>query len=121
MLEQKIHHLPVREDDGRIVGVITDTDLLRHQLKSPLHMLQMLERLRTRRIQRIRRRDGRDGRLLFQGNLDVLEIGRIVASLNDAAVKQMLRFVEQKLGLAAMRVRLDRVRIGRPDGAGDPD
>ena len=36
--------------------------------------------------------------VLFQGNLDVLEIGRIVASLNDAAAKRMLRVAEQKIG-----------------------
>jgi len=99
MLEHKIHHLPVRDDDGRIVGIITDTDLLRHQLKSPLHMLQMLERLEDpATFRNFADEMGAMVDVLFQGNLDVLEIGRIVASLNDAAAKKMLRVVEQQLG-----------------------
>lgn len=99
MLESRIHHLPVRADDGSIVGVITDTDLLRHQLKSPLHMLQMLDRLEDPTLFRQFADDmGAMVDVLAQGNLDVLEIGRIVASLNDAAAKRMLRVVEQKLG-----------------------
>jgi CBS domain-containing protein len=99
MLENKIHHLPVREDDGAIAGVITDTDLLRHQLKSPLHMLQMLERLEDpATFRNFADEMGAMVDVLAQGNLDVLEIGRIVASLNDAAAKRMLRVVEQKLG-----------------------
>lgn len=99
MLENKIHHLPVREDDGRICGVITDTDLLRHQLKSPLHMLQVLDRLADpAEFRNYADEMGAMVDVLFQGNLDVLEIGRIVASLNDAAAKRILRFVEQKLG-----------------------
>lgn len=99
MLENRIHHLPVRGDDGRIIGVVTDTDLLRHQLKSPLHMLQMLDRLADPGDFRTYADEmGAMVDVLFQGNLDVVEIGRIVASLNDAAVKRMLRVVEQRLG-----------------------
>jgi len=99
MLENHIHHLPVRDDGGQILGVVTDTDLLRHQLKSPLHMLQMLDRLADPGDFRTYADEmGSMVDVLFQGNLDVLEIGRIVASLNDAAAKRMLRVVEQRLG-----------------------
>lgn len=99
MLENRIHHLPVVGDDGRVAGVITDTDLLRHQLKSPLHMLQMLDRLEDpASFRNFADEMGAMVDVLFQGNLDVLEIGRIVASLNDAAAKRILRVVEQELG-----------------------
>lgn len=98
MLERRIHHLPV-EQDGRILGVITDSDLLRHQLKSPLHLLRLLERLREPEdFTAFASEMAAMVDVLFQGNLDALEIGRIVATLNDAAAKRVLQAVEQRLG-----------------------
>lgn len=98
MLEQRIHHLPV-EQDGHILGVITDTDLLRHQLKSPLHLLRLLERLRDpEEFPGFADEIVAMADVLFQGKLDALEIGRIVATLNDAAAQRVLRGVEQQLG-----------------------
>jgi CBS domain-containing protein len=98
MLEQRIHHLPV-EQDGRVLGIITDTDLLRHQLKSPLHLLRLLDRLREpEEFRGFASEMFAMVDVLFQGNLDAFEIGRIVATLNDAAAKRVLRSVEQRLG-----------------------
>ena len=38
MLEREIHHLPVTRG-GEVVAVLGDTDLLRHQARSPLALL----------------------------------------------------------------------------------
>lgn len=98
MLEERIHHLPVA-DAGRIIGVLTDTDLLRHQLKSPLYLLRLLDRLeRPEEFAGFADEMAAMVDVLFQGSLDALEIGRIVASLNDAAAKRLLRATEQRLG-----------------------
>jgi CBS domain-containing protein len=99
MLEGHIHHLPVANDRQELTGVLTDTDLLRHQLKSPLYLLRLLDRL-----DEPEEFSGYAGEIaamvdvLFQGNLDTLEIGRIVARLNDAAAKRLLRRAELALG-----------------------
>lgn len=98
MLELRVHHLPV-EQDGRILGVLTDTDLLRHQLKSPLHLLRLLDKLRDpAEFTGFASEMAAMVDVLFQGNVGVLEIGRIVATLNDAAAKRVLAAVEQRLG-----------------------
>jgi CBS domain-containing protein len=98
MLERRIHHLPVT-DEGRIIGLISDTDLLRHQLKSPLYLLRLLEKLEEPSdFHGYAREVAAMVDVLFQSNLDVLEIGRVVATLNDAAAKRLLRLAEQRLG-----------------------
>ncbi|MBE7556628.1 MAG: cyclic nucleotide-binding/CBS domain-containing protein [Anaerolineales bacterium] len=98
MLQEHIHHLPLTRH-GEIAGVITDTDLLRHRTKSPLYLLK-----------RVRRLAGEDNlarhaldiagmvEALFEGGLDVAQIGRIVASLNDALIKRLLTLAEEELG-----------------------
>ena len=43
MVDRGIHHLPlVRE--GRLVGMVTDTDLLRHESRHPLFVRRQLDR-----------------------------------------------------------------------------
>ncbi|MCB0080036.1 MAG: CBS domain-containing protein, partial [Caldilineaceae bacterium] len=42
MLEENIHHLALVEE-GEVVGLISNTDLLRHQAKSPLYLQRQLE------------------------------------------------------------------------------
>ena len=44
MLEHRVHHAPV-EASGRVVGVLTDTDLLRLQVRSPLYLLRNIDRM----------------------------------------------------------------------------
>lgn len=98
MLEEKIHHLPI-EEDGEIIGVVKDTDLLRHQVKSPLYLLRLLERLEKPEdfpgfaTEMMAMAD-----ILFQGDLDALEIGRVVSSLHDAAIARLIRSSENDLG-----------------------
>jgi CBS domain-containing protein len=98
MLEQRIHHLPVLED-GQIVGVISDTDLLRHQLKTPLYLLRLLERLEApEEFSGYADEMAAMVDVLFHANLDTLEIGRVVAALNDAATRRLLAIAEERTG-----------------------
>jgi len=98
MLEEKVHHLPVTSGD-RIVGLVTDTDLLRHQARTPLYLRTSLEKARSAE-------DLRDYSIqvadmagsLFHAGLDPASIGRLIASLNDALTARLLRFAEDDLG-----------------------
>ncbi len=98
MLEERIHHVPLTQAD-EIVVVITDTDLLRHQAKSPLYLLERVGKW------------AKPGDLalysleitgtvesLFTGGLDVAQIGKVIASLNDALTKRLLKLAEEELG-----------------------
>jgi CBS domain-containing protein len=98
MLQENIHHLPLTRQ-GQIVGVITDTDLLRQRTKSPLYLHKQIERL-----------SGQDSlaqyalnvagmvRALFEGGLDVAQIGRIVAGMNDALLNRLVSLAQEELG-----------------------
>lgn len=100
MLRHQIHHLPVTED-GSIVGVVSNGDLLRHLGQSPLHL--------SRRLGRLDSDAGAEGyaadvattvdRLYRQG-VDALRIGRVIAGLNDTLVRSALRLAEASLGPA---------------------
>jgi CBS domain-containing protein len=100
MLRHQVHHLPVTED-GSIVGVISNGDLLRHRGQSPLHL--------GRRLGRLDSSAAADGyadevaatvdRLFHQG-VDALRVGRVIAGLNDTLVRSGLRLAEAQLGPA---------------------
>ena len=47
MLEHGIHHLPVTGADGRIVGVVSDTDLIGLERSVPFTFLRALDRAET--------------------------------------------------------------------------
>jgi CBS domain-containing protein len=98
MVRQGIHHLPL-EQDGRIVGLITDTVFMRQQTKSPLYLLRRLERTRNpgdltgygKELTGV-------AESLLLGGLGASEIGRSVSSLNDQLIRTLLRLGEERLG-----------------------
>lgn len=100
MLEQKIHHLPVTRN-GQIDGIISATDLLRHQTRNPLYLMRQLENLDS--VEGLRSYAADMGSMverLFDGGLKVAQIGRVTASINDALIRRLLKLGEEKLGRA---------------------
>lgn len=98
MLEQRIHHLPIVHE-GAITGIVSATDLLRHQTRNPLYLMQRLDAIRdpaglasyaTDASAMIAR--------LFSGGLMGGQIGRIFSSLNDALTRRLCRLAEEQLG-----------------------
>lgn len=96
MVERGIHHLPLTEG-GRLVGVVTHTDLVLHQAQSPLLLLRRIERLE---LERYSLEVARLVEALFQRGLGGVEIGRVVASLNDALIRRLVKEAEAVLGPA---------------------
>lgn len=98
MLEHRIHHLPLVEGD-EVVGVVTQTDLMRQMTRSPLHLLKSVERHGdTSRLADFALEQGAMVERLAAGGLEATRIGRIVASVNDALVARLLRLHEAELG-----------------------
>ncbi|HXO28927.1 MAG TPA: DUF294 nucleotidyltransferase-like domain-containing protein [Thermoanaerobaculia bacterium] len=98
MLEHHVHHAPL-EEDGKIVGLLGDTDLLRLHLRSPLHLMHALERLGDPRAAAGYARElAAMVEVLAWSGADAGQIGRIVARLNDALTASLLRLAEQDLG-----------------------
>jgi len=98
LLEAGLHHLPVTRD-GEIVGVLTATDVLRSTSQGPVAVLRSVERLDSRASL-----PGYAARLtamassLLSGGLDAMVIAGLVARLNDALLRPILRWAEADLG-----------------------
>ena len=98
MVEENIHHLPVVEQ-GRIVGIISSTDLLFHQTNNPVYLRRVIDGLSEAAVigsyaSAIAALAG----ALFQSGLGALQIAQIVSSLNDALVKRLVQLAEHELG-----------------------
>jgi CBS domain-containing protein len=99
MLELEVHHLPVTRGE-RVVGILRDTDLLRHQLRSPLPVLDRIEAMH--RLADVPRDYSREvasvAETLFAGGLGVAQIGGVLAALSDALTRRLLTLAERELG-----------------------
>ena len=98
MLEQNIHHLALVEE-GAVVGLITSTDLLRHQSQSPLYLRRVLESLDNRSdLSSYSQEVARSVEMLQRSGVAAAQIGRIVSSLNDTLIHRLVRMAEERLG-----------------------
>ena len=100
MLEQHVHHAPLVRD-GRIVGVVTDTDLLRLYAKTPLYLLRNIERAQlpedyTRHASEL----AAMVETMMWGGLAPTQIGPIVSRINDALAVRLIELAQQDLGPA---------------------
>ena len=100
MLEENIHHLPLTEE-GKIVGVISATDLLLRAGKTPLYLQGAIETLMDpEQFVEYAAEIAAMVEALFRGGLAAIQISQIVSSLNDALVKRLVVLTLTKLGAA---------------------
>jgi CBS domain-containing protein len=98
MLEHDVHHAPI-EENQRIVGIVTDTDILRLHNKSPLYLLRELRTPRTPdSLSQYSLELAAMVEALAWGGLEAAQIGPIVSRLNDTLVVRLLRAAEEELG-----------------------
>jgi CBS domain-containing protein len=98
MLGNRVHHVPI-EDAGRITGMITDTDVLRRHVSSPVALRSSVEKLeRPADLAGYATELAGVIEALAWGGLEAAEIGRIVSHLNDAVVRRLLALAEADLG-----------------------
>lgn len=98
MLEAQIHHLALTQE-GRIVGLISATDLLRFQSQNPIYLQHQLNALHDpAELARYSREVNRTVEMLQRGGLAAPQIGRIVSTLNDTLIARLVQQAEAKLG-----------------------
>lgn len=98
MTEHGIHHLPITRQ-GQLVGIVTDTDLLREQSNSPLLLPRQLERAQS--IEQLRAYSNQveaTAGMLLNAGVRVQDIGRMVAVAHDSLIKRLLTDAEAELG-----------------------
>lgn len=98
ILDENIHHLPVTEE-GKIIGVISATDVLLQQRENPLYLRSVIENW-GESVQGVNYAEeiGNLVSTLFNSGLGAIPISQIVSSLNDALVKRLVALAVEKLG-----------------------
>ncbi len=98
MLEQGVHHVPLTAA-GAITGIVTDTDLLRFSVKTPLYLLRNVERLSAPDdLSRYGAELASMVEAMTWGGLQAAQVGPVVSRLNDALVARLVRLAEEELG-----------------------
>ena len=98
MLEQQIHHLALVEE-GQVVGLISSSDLLRHQSQNPIFLQRQLASLRDpAALARYGEGITQAVEMLFRGGLAAPQIGRIISTLNDTLISRLVQLAEEELG-----------------------
>ncbi|WP_211361801.1 DUF294 nucleotidyltransferase-like domain-containing protein [Pseudonocardia cypriaca] len=102
MLDVGIEHVPVVRD-GRIVGVVTDVDVIRQQSASPLLVADRIRRAGAGGTDDPALADlsadlARVAAALLADGVDGLRIATVVAGLRDALTIRMIELAERELG-----------------------
>ena len=103
MMRLGIHHLPVKEEDGKLVGVISSGDLLRLQSPHPLRLVRDIQRAESvAAVAALAHKGpGMLAGLCRQGS-EVTEVGRMAGLITDACTRRLLALAQAELGPAPM-------------------
>jgi CBS domain-containing protein len=98
MVDRGIHHLPLIRH-GRLMGMVTDTDLLRHQSRHPLLVRRLLDRASgPEELAAYAREVTAAAARLVRTGAPAGDVTRFVASAHDALVVRTVRDAEAALG-----------------------
>lgn len=97
MTTRNIHHLPV-VDGGTIMGLVSDTDLIRLERTNPIYLVGQISRLTSvAQIASVLARTGELVHQLVAEDATADDIGRIVTTVRDAAARRVIELVEHEL------------------------
>ncbi len=98
MARSDYHHLPVM-DGSRLIGMITDTDLLQRHSTSPLYLIGEIHRCRDKdTLARTSTRLRQLMLILVDANATSDSVGRVVSSIGEAITSRLLVMAEDRLG-----------------------
>ncbi|MFI9654127.1 DUF294 nucleotidyltransferase-like domain-containing protein [Guyparkeria sp. GHLCS8-2] len=96
-----IHHLPVVADDGALVGILSTSDLLRHQGTHSIHLVR--DAMAAPDVEAIARVGSRlpdlEAQLVAIG-AEAEPLGEAMVTVTDAMTRRLTELAEQALGLA---------------------
>ncbi len=99
MVSRNIHHLPVVDDAGRPVGLVTTTDLVRLENANPVYLAAVIGG-QTTLAGVVKEARGIPDALahLVERDVTAADISRIATALGDAVRRRVLTLVEDELG-----------------------
>ncbi|HET8817841.1 MAG TPA: DUF294 nucleotidyltransferase-like domain-containing protein, partial [Pseudidiomarina sp.] len=101
MTQNNIHHLPVLDDDGQPLGMITNTDLMRQQRSEPVMLMSALNKTNSRaQLVEEARQIPAYMQTFAARAANTTVVGRLLASLTDTMTRKLIDFYEQEHGVA---------------------
>lgn len=100
MAKHNIHRLVVVENTGLLAGVMTDTDLLRLQARSPLYLVQEIESAAT--VEQLRLLSLKMSGMLqyaIKLNADPQSLIQLIAHFNDAFTLRLIGILAERDGI----------------------
>ena len=99
MVSRDIHHLPVVDDDGRPLGLVTTTDLVRLENADPVYLAAEIGGRTTLAevVEQAWRIPEALGQLL-ERDVTAANVARVATALGDAVRRRVLTLVETELG-----------------------
>jgi CBS domain-containing protein len=100
MSQENIHHLPVLEA-GKLVGLISSTDILRQQSVSPVHLVGAIHKAQSiNDLAKIAEGLPEQQHQLISAGASAQHAGYMIASMGDAITQRLFYLAEQQLGSA---------------------
>lgn len=99
MLEAGMHHLPVVDGSGRVLGVVSDMDILGLERRDPFDLRAEVDRAATpEEVARVGARIPGSVATLARSGLEPEDVGHVVAVLVDAMTSRLLELAQDDLG-----------------------
>jgi CBS domain-containing protein len=99
MLEHGVHHVPVVDGSGHVLGMVTDTDLMGLEQKTPFALKADIERaVDAPAVTEVARRLPETVCALVEANVDPIAVGHVVAVAVDTLTRRFLELGVRKLG-----------------------
>ncbi|MCK0110868.1 DUF294 nucleotidyltransferase-like domain-containing protein [Ornithinimicrobium sp. F0845] len=99
MVDRSIHHLPVLDATGQVIGLVSSTDLMRLEHNNPVYLVADLTAAQD--VETLAELATRIPVILEQlvaEDASARDIGRVVTSLGDALERRLLTMAEEELG-----------------------
>ena len=99
MSRRNIRHLPVKDSDQQVVGVITATDLIQRQSTSPVYLVADIYRQNTvEQLAEVSRFIPQVLVNLVEADATAHSIGHMISSIGEAITVHLIQLAEQELG-----------------------
>ena len=101
MTRLRVHHLPVVEEDGRLLGMFSTSDVARMQSAHPAYLVSDIAKARdVAELAWICERLPRLQAQLVAASASARQVGEVISCITDALTARLLALAEQALGPA---------------------
>jgi CBS domain-containing protein len=99
MFERGVHHVPVVDGSGAVIGIVTDSDLMGLEQRTPFALKADIERATDAdAVTAAARRLPETVCALVEANVDPIEVGHVIAVTIDSLTRRILELGIRKIG-----------------------